>query len=203
MPPFSRALLLVALAVPAGCSSLNPFGNSTPQFPCPEAGIVPEAGRLVVFRPGEGRDVTDVDFEARLPQIAVGCSYDSSGVEVETEVTIFGQRGPANTTRKAQVRYFVAILDPGKAIIAKETFATELEFPPNLNRGQTREELIQRIPLPRGVSGAPYTVVVGFQLTREQLDYNRRQQDTGLRRRGAPIPPVREPDPEPERARPY
>jgi hypothetical protein len=36
------------------------------------------------------------------------------------------------------------------------------------------EELQQRIPLPKGGSAADYRIIVGLQLTKDELEYNRK-----------------------------
>lgn len=165
---------MLALLV-AGCGSLdavNPFKKKTAQA-CPRAIIVHEASRLVAFRPGAGRDMTDVLFEARLPRISVACDRDDNVVTVDSRVAMIAERGPANTNRKARIRYFVAVVDSAQRILNKGEFETELEFPTNVNRGQTSEELTQRIPIASGAQARDYTIMVGFQLTPEQLAYNR------------------------------
>lgn len=176
--PVSRILLvaLLALAV-SGCA--NPFKKKEP-LPCPSALIVKDASRKIVYRDGPGRDITDVLFEASLPRIVVSCSYDDRGVEMTTALTIIAARGPADTTRRASIRYFAAVIDPKDQIIAKREFESDLQFPVNIDRGSTVEELVQRIPVAKGVPADNYTIAVGFQLTREELEANRRAGSSSL-----------------------
>jgi hypothetical protein len=179
---------VAALAVvAAGCSVIYPDRKKGP--PCPGGVIVRDLSHMTVFRPGAGRDITDIVFEARLPHITVACKYDDQGVEVQTALTLIGARGPANTTRTANLSYFVAILDPKNKIIAKKVFASDLRFPPNVDRGSTTDELVERIPVGKGVSAAEYVVVTGFQLDQNQLAYNRANPDTRLL---GPAPPRNE-----------
>lgn len=176
--PVSRILLVGALALAvSGCA--NPFKKKEP-LPCPSALIVKDASRKVVYREGPGRDLTDVLFEASLPRIVVSCSYDDRGVEMTTALTIIAARGPANTTRRAGIRYFAAVIDPKNNIVAKREFESELEFPINIDRGSAVEELVERIPVGKGVAADDYTIAVGFQLTREELEANRRAGPTSL-----------------------
>lgn len=178
MPGLSRLVLAFALIVPlAGCSSW--FSRKEPP-PCPEGAILKDAARKIVYRPGPGRDITDVVFEATLPRINIACRYDDTGVAVDTAVTIVGARGPADTTRRAEVRYFVAVLDPDNAILGKREFQTTLQFPINVDRGATTEELVQRIPVGKNVSAGNFTIIVGFQLTREELEANRKARGGSL-----------------------
>lgn len=172
MRAFSRIFVVAALAVAvSGCA--NPFKKKDP-LPCPSAAIVKDASRMVVFRPGPGRDVTDIVVEARLPRILVSCEYNDRGVEVTTVVNIVAARGPADTTRRASIRYFVAVINPQTQIIGKREFESELQFPINIDRGFTSEELVQMIPVGKDVAADGYAIAVGFQLTREELEANRR-----------------------------
>jgi hypothetical protein len=178
MPSVSRAVLALALILPlTGCGSW--FSRKEPP-PCPEGAILKDAARKIVYRPGPGRDITDVVFEATLPRINIACKYDDTGVAVDTAVTIVGARGPADTTRRAEVSYFVAVLDPGNEILGKREFQTTLQFPINVDRGATTEELVQRIPVGKNVSAGNFTIIVGFQLTREELEANRQARGGSL-----------------------
>jgi hypothetical protein len=206
MPICSRFVILAALAMLiGGCSdayrSVTGVFSKKQEFACPRAVIVKDASRLTTFQPGLGRDITDIKFEARLPRIQVGCKYDDNGVEVQTNVVIIAARGPADNSRQAVVRYFVAVLNPRNQIIGKKEFSTQLKFPINIDRGGVSEELVERIPVGRGVSAASYKIMVGFQLSPSELQYNRTKNVTSLlsppgvrpRLPGANAEPVREP----------
>lgn len=186
MRPSRIAVAVVVLATAvSGCSTLT--GKKAP--PCPGAMIARSLSHVTVFRPGKGHDITDINYEARLPHISAACTYDDKGAVVQTGLTIVAARGPANTTRRAKVSYFIAVLDPKNKILAKKVFTSNLRFPPNQDRGATTDELVQRIPVGKGKSAAGYTVVAGFQLTAAQLAYNRRNPGTSLL---GPVPPPRQ-----------
>lgn len=163
-----------------GCASVSNLVGQKEKRPCPGATVVKDTSRLVMFRDGGGRDITDIAFEARLPRITVACDYKDNMVAVTTEVAIVAARGPANADRRAPIRYFVAVLDARDRVIAKREFETTLQFPVNIDRGATSEELVQRIPLAKGEPGTNYVIAVGFQLSREQLAFNRANQSLTL-----------------------
>jgi hypothetical protein len=167
---FAISVLAVGLG---GCDTVKKTLSTKSKVPCPGATILKEASRIVAFRPGAGRDITDIRYEARLPRILIACAYEKDMVEVTTTVSIVAARGPAADTRNAPIRYFVAILDAKDRVVAKREFETVLQFPVNIDRGATSEDLVQRIPLAPGAKGTDYIIAVGFQLTREELAYNR------------------------------
>jgi hypothetical protein len=145
---------------------------------CPNIIIVKDTSEMTSFRPGPGRDLTDVVLDARITRFGGSCETslenDRSGqVEVDLQLFFQATRGPANDTREGEFSYYVAIADRGGAILAKKVFVTEFEFEGNRTRIGAVEELTQEIPLRPGELGEDFDIFVGFQLNPEQLDYNR------------------------------
>ena len=166
------ALLIAGLAL-AAC---DPFKNTAPQFACPRFGGLETATQHVKFRPGEGRDLTDVMYMVRLNGVQRSCVYDKSGVAVAMKVGFALELGPANPDRNATFQYFVAITDGDNNLLAKQVFPVALAFPANVGYVEKADELDQRIPMPVGRSASAYQIIVGLQLTEAELDYNRRAQ---------------------------
>lgn len=167
----NAAALLVAALVLAACAS------ETPPARCPEVAVLQEAGRLVQFD-GAGRDLTDVDFEARIVDVALGCELDVDDgrrtVEAELQVLFEAEKGPANDTGQAGFTYFVGVADQNDNVLRRETFELTMALPGNQTRGQAVDVLAPRIALPEGETGQSYVLYIGFDLTRDQLEYNRR-----------------------------
>lgn len=154
----------------AGCSL---FRKEEPRS-CPRVSLLNDATRITLYRDGPGRDLTDVVTEARVDIAAVGCKYDDRHVTVIAQITFRAQRGPAATGREADLPFFVAITDSGQDVLAKQEFATRIEFPEGQSRAGVIEEMEQRIPLPDPkTSGPGFEILVGFQLTEKQLEENR------------------------------
>ncbi len=156
----------------AGCGMFG--GAKVAQYPCPQPGILKDAQRLTKFLPGRGRDLTDVVFQVRLANVRTKCIYDKSGVKIDMLVDISAERGPADKSRKAVFAYFVAIANPAGTILARERFTALIPFVSNVSRAVAAEELEQMIPLPRGRSAENYRIIIGLQITREELEFNRR-----------------------------
>lgn len=140
---------------------------------CPEGSILPGAASVTRFRDGPGRDLTDVVSSAEVVDIATTCRYDRRGVTVSLQVAIAATRGPADRSRQARYDYFVAITDPEGRIVAKEVFPVQFEFPEGQARTGTVDEIEPRIPLSDPRIAPDYRIHVGFQLTPEELAWNR------------------------------
>ena len=80
--------------------------------------------------------------------------------------------------------YFVAVVDKDQKVLARELFDSTFTFQANQRQAAAIEEIEQIIPIRGDLRGLDYEVLVGFQLTPEQLEFNRqeRQRRTGLPR---------------------
>lgn len=171
----SNAARVKALAAILLVAGLGACASAESSLPCPEVALLDGVDRMTRFRDGEGRDLTDVEFEATMRGVSGTCDYESGGVDVLTRLEIEVRRGPAiGPGRSASFDFFVALLDPSETMIAKEVFHTEVPFEGNLGRVFDIEELEQVVPLPDVNRGPLYSVLIGFQLTEEELAYNRR-----------------------------
>jgi hypothetical protein len=158
----------------AACGSTPP--QETAGFGCPRIGILREAAEATTFRPGAGRDATDVAYRARIVDYGGRCAIDAGMVEVELDLRMAALRGPGAAGDRIGYQYFVAVTDPAQNILAREAFDVDFVFEGRPQAGSL-EQLTQRIPLPRGVDGRNYEILVGFALTPEQVEWNRTQGD--------------------------
>ena len=145
---------------------------------CPNIVIVKDTSELTSFRSGPGRDLTDVALDARIDRFDGECETDlerdrSGTVNVDLQLIFEAVRGPANDTKVGSFSYFVAIANRNGDILAKKVFETEFEFEGNRTRVGGVEELTQEIPLRAGELGEDFDIFIGFQLSPEQLKYNR------------------------------
>jgi len=167
----ARAYWVIAPAVLAltACS-----GGEPP--PCPKAGTLADAARMVSFRDG-GRDLTDKRFEVRITDVAVACEVDRDDdgqtVRAELKLRLDAEKGPANTRDAATFRYFVAITDSRRNVLKRKAFDARISLPGNTTRTQAVETLSPTLPLKPEANPATYRFLVGFELSRAQLRYNR------------------------------
>ncbi|WP_193188572.1 hypothetical protein [Nisaea sediminum] len=166
------ALPLALLALVAACSS-----DKGPPPGCPKTDFVSDLDHMTAFADGAVGDLTDVRFDARLGGLTAICNFEKSELVMDVAFQVVATRGPANRDNQAEVTYFLAIADETGAVIAKETFSNTLPFKGNLRRVAITDEFAPRIPYTADkLTLNSYRVLIGFQLTPEQLAYNRRQQ---------------------------
>ena len=163
--PLGLALLAFVLS---GCGMFD----REPPPPCPRVFPVADARMLTRFT-GQGHDLTDVIFEARIEDVVLICDYDDGVIEADVRVRVLVVDGPADRERVVDLTYFVAIATRDHRIVAREEFGLSIPFEGNRTRVLATEEISPRIPLGPGQSGADYVVYVGLALTPDELQYNR------------------------------
>lgn len=175
------SLALAASLALSACSSLNPFGSGdrdggTAQLPCPQVGVLGEADHITLLR-GAGTDLTDIVARAEIGRVASKCTYNVSDATITVDLAFDGiaERGPAATAQDLTFNVFVAVTRRFSTLDKKQVYQIPVSFP----AGERRARFIQSVDgtvLPYGgeADGRIYQVLVGFQLTAEQLAYNRR-----------------------------
>ncbi len=186
--PLAGVLITGALAVALsacetaqeGYDSVSLLWSTPIILPCPEFKIVADAARLVKFRDGPGRDLIDVDVEGLIGNVTLAClskinkKTRQGSMEVEATVVFGAQRGPANATRKAILPYFITVTDLNKTILYREKFKVGVIYPGNQTSAKfAGENVTLQLPIDKKISQKDYVIYTGFQLTREQLEYNR------------------------------
>jgi hypothetical protein len=162
------------VAALAACASLNPFKKPETR-PCPTVAVLRDAGQLVQYRPGPGRDILDVRYSVDIADITGSCKYSRDALEVTVSVDLIFTKGPAAEGAEMSAPYFVAVTRGGDDILAKKIFDSTIEFPANRRRAGVREEVDQFIRLQPDETGAAYEIIVGLQVSEEQLERNRKR----------------------------
>lgn len=167
--------LLILAALPlAACDT---FDTKEPA-PCPRVSVLADTAKLTRFKPGEGRDLTDVVLQAEFLSYRGSCVYDAEKkvTKLTLQVAIGAQRGPAAVDREQSLAYFVAIPAFFPDAKGRSVMPVNIAFPDKVNRVRyTDEELEIAIPVANLKDMPRYEVFVGLQLDPAELDYNRRQ----------------------------
>ncbi|HEY4635458.1 MAG TPA: hypothetical protein VIG92_02765 [Rhodospirillales bacterium] len=150
---------------------------------CPKSWVIADAANLVRFRQGGGRDLTDVDYEGQITGVRLGCTTNLDKktrvgtMDVDVNVLFDATRGPANRDRKALFRYFISVSDNDRKILYREAFSLPVEFPGNTTRLRIQSSTITlQLPIDPKRSSSYYLVFAGYELTHEELEFNRTRQ---------------------------
>jgi hypothetical protein len=133
---------------------------------CPKAAVHPETARLVQM--GAGGQATAKAYEARMSGAQVSCSTDGASDKIVLSFKIDAALGPNVEAKPVRAPYFVVVMLADK-IVAKEVFPVTLPFGPGA-AAVALNETVDKISLPLRRSAKPdYEILIGFQLTPEQL----------------------------------
>lgn len=176
-------IVAAASAVTAGCSSSR---DEAPA--CPDVAVVSDASTVTRFAPGPGRDLLDVDLQAEIADLVSSCKdkekRDGNPVaKVALAPVIVASRGPANQERTQRLRYFVSVVDGNQQILQKQIFDLAIDFTENRTRVVIRDDappITVDVPNAKGAGARGYQILVGFQLTPEELAYNRNRRGVGV-----------------------
>ena len=169
---FKRLALLAPVIALAGCSSLRDAPDNP--GPCPSALTLYDASRVVNLH---GEPVYEnVGFTGEIMAVRSLCRYyDDRPIVASLELDMGFGRGPAATGSTHTYQFFVAVTRRDVAVIEKQVFPIEVTFRPGEDRIYLQEE-IDEITIPRATAetaGDNFEIIVGFELTPEQLAWNR------------------------------
>jgi hypothetical protein len=144
--------------------------------PCPLMGVLYDSSRMVDFAAPDNQRYSNIEFTGEMQGVRGLCRYvGADPITMSIEIQMAFGRGPASTSDRQTYRYWVAVTRRGRAPIEKAYFDIDVRWP----RGEavvTRTEEIERIVIPRAneeISGENFEILVGFELTPEQLQFNR------------------------------
>ncbi|NBX66094.1 MAG: hypothetical protein EBQ96_03755 [Proteobacteria bacterium] len=147
---------------------------------CPGVEVLPDTKSITYFDDPMGKPTGALVARAQLIDIKGGCDYTANSVVVDIDMVMQGKitdKGRYDGRRDLEAfmtfPYFVAIMAPDGKMIDKKIMATAMRFKPNIDDLDHAEKITQTIPLDNMALGPQYTITLGFQLNRAQLDYNR------------------------------
>ena len=142
--------------------------------PCPFGKVLYDAGRYVEF--AEAREAAGaVSWSGEIQSLSAECRYrEDEPIVIDVDVNFSFGKGPQAQGEAKSYRWWVAVTERNKNVLAKEYFATDARF-----NGADRVAVTERlggIVIPRAsqtVSGAQFEVLVGFDVTPQMATFNR------------------------------
>jgi len=143
--------------------------------PCPYVKVLYDAARYVELKDNQPA-LTAVGFTGEIENLAAACEYKADQpIKVQARLLFDLGRGPTAQGDRKTYRYWVAVTDRDKGVLAKQYFDLPVVFPAGQDRVRKTEDVFG-ITIPRAdikVSGANFEVLVGFDVTPEMADFNR------------------------------
>ena len=144
--------------------------------PCPPVGSLYDNARIVELNGASG--YTNIAYTGEITDVRLFCRYsDGDPMQIEVELDFAFGKGPSATADSKEYTYWVAVTRRNSKVLAKERFSVRADFDGKTVVGLS--DLVGDITVPRAdenVSGANFEVLVGFELTADQLEFNRNGQ---------------------------
>ena len=178
-------LTLLPLLLPlSGCETLGLTTPSPPDFAqemgpiCPSTGVLSDAVTVTKLKPGTpaaSPSPANIAFTAEMSQAKLDCNYNrgQNKLSVDLSFAIKATRGPAAMGADPQLDFFVAVVDADNNILSKTVYHGKPDMagrPTNIYM-----QSVDNFPVPLGMDKRPYDyeILTGFQLTPDELAYNR------------------------------
>lgn len=156
---------------------LNSCFSKTPLPPCPGVYLEKDTVSGIFFKDDIGKDITDRMLEVEITDYSGFCAFskDLKKVEVTVQVCFDVTLGGAVSDRNTSFDYFVAIPSFFPAKEGKQVFKVDVTFPEGIYYVRHRDNEIKiTLPMPQSKEDKDLSIFVGLQLTKNQLEYNRK-----------------------------
>jgi hypothetical protein len=177
-------LFLMAGFLPLlGCQTLG-LTSSAPQIVldpgpvCPATAVLADAATVAKLKSGISGATAkpaDVSFQAEMSQARLDCNYDRADnkLTISVKFAVKASRGPAAAATNPQLPYFIAIIDTDNNVLVKNVYNSRPQMDGRTNNTYT--ETVSDLPVPLAMDRRPsdYEILTGFQLTPDELAYNR------------------------------
>jgi hypothetical protein len=165
--------LIIAAIVTAGLASCSTSRVER----CPPASVLVDTGTMTVFRSGSAPDPANVLYTVQIARAQQDCELPKFGSRVVTASVAIDFRAARSNGGEAVshvIPYFVAITSEGK-ILAKRDFTVQFTFEAGQQVASFSDSVKSlAVSLGRDKKPTDYGILVGFQLTKDQLEYNRK-----------------------------
>lgn len=145
---------------------------------CPKVEIVGDLSTISDFNDPRTSKSKNLISRVAITNADATCELSSKTATVDLKLIFEGTLGPKGRARKTDkpffsYPFFVAVTTPSGKILAKEIFAASMTYNANEDTHTYFENMRQIIPIKNKKQAKFYSVLIGFQVTPDQLKYNR------------------------------
>jgi len=142
---------------------------------CPGWTSVLDAFVVTQFKPGAATEPANALYTAKITDVDGSCTFDKEGKHADSdiEVTFEATRPSAGAATTYTIPYFVAVTQ-GARVVTRTVRSVTVSFGEGETTAASTED-VKDITLTTDGTNKPYNyqILVGFQLTKEQYDYNK------------------------------
>ena len=169
--PLRSAMAVFAVAGALSLGACTRYTEGT-NLTCPRAVMLAGTETQTRFAPGAARTDANVIAQIEIDNIQYSCQVATRQALAGVAFDVRAARRDVSLVGDIDVPYFVAVTDVNGTVVAKQNFTTRLHFLPGVSTVTALERIQETIPLAAGQRAVGFEIIVGIQLTREELDYN-------------------------------
>ena len=172
------ALLLTTVACSSSKSSDedDEADKKKPLPICPQVAIVRDLEEIRDYG-NEIPDPSQLVAKAKMLNLSGTCEFKKNGIDMVFDLNFVAEKGPRLGGLRTSFPYFVSIVDPDQTIISKEKMSIAFGFSSSEKVATASDSLHVYVPLPKDKrpTAPNYQILLGFQLTQDQLDVVRKE----------------------------
>lgn len=147
--------------------------------PCPQVEIVDDLSSISDFSNPRHQNKKNLISRVDLKSAESACNLSDKTAIVDLKLLFNGHLGPKGRLKETEkpffsYPFFIAVTTPSGKIIAKEIFAASITYTAQEDEHTYFENLRQIIPIRNKDQANNYRLLIGFQVTPDQLTYNRK-----------------------------
>lgn len=152
---------------------IAPLRRSAAAGPCPYVKILYDAARYVELT-GDRVSASNVGYTGEIQGLVSDCVYrNDEPITVHTRVQFDLGRGPQAQGDGRTYRYWIAVTERNKAVLAKEYFDLPVSFDGQQTASVTQDQVVVIPRADATTSGDNFEILVGFDITPEMAEFNR------------------------------
>ena len=152
---------------------IAPLRRSAAAGPCPFVKVLYDAARYVELT-GDRVTMANVGFTGEIEGLVSDCAYQSDQpITVHTRVQFNLGRGPQAQGDGRTYRYWIAVTERNRAVLAKEYFDLPVNFDGATTATVTQDQIVVIPRAEATTSGDHFEVLVGFDVTPAMAEFNR------------------------------
>lgn len=204
---YKITLLSLLLLSVSACASIRPMGTPVPDHVseaqkaarnCPAVTVSENLSVFNDYAPRVKRMTKNLKSRVKLQKKNSSCAYQNGQVSVNIAVDFYGELGRRGRLYRLDAPlysypFFVATVNDKAEIVAKQIFAATMPYPSTGKEGRYSETIRQTLPVSSRRAARKYSLVLGFQLTEQQLAENRAAMQRGDVGPKPPLLPARKP----------
>jgi hypothetical protein len=166
---------IVSAAAAAICVALAACSSDSQVEQCPSVSLLADTSSLTALQENPPAQPS-VAYTVQMVKAKRDCDLPkhSRRATASVDIDFRATRAQAGAAASYTVPYFVAITSEGK-ILAKQLFQVQFAFEPGQATASFTDSVNSlSLTIGRDKHATDYGVLIGFQLTKAQLDYNRR-----------------------------